>query len=374
MKKLFLALSCAVLTLSTVACNNEEDMPTPVSGQQNTIEASFPKGAEVKTLNVNVPDIQRTRVTDKDLGLDYWSAYSNQNLKIRYAVYTDDYHLFYSSDSAESEVTTNTGTFTLKVPTPAERTGWIFVWADKLGKESADKYQGYRINWEDFTVSMPAVIGEGALKDMSRNGDAWCYFGKLTPGTDNLSLKRKMGSIILATDEFELPTVAEKFGHTSITTSYWFGKEGEECSSAEEGYRVASWNWKTQEVTFAKNQFAVFYTTPMETGLEITTGSNSSLRPLMAAYYFCDSDPNATSSNQHLLNGMKTIFFSIKDNNGFEKIFSVEHGSIGFSNLRWIFYPQPYSSGNGGIFTSGNGNIHCNVDENWNVSNGSLLN
>ncbi|MBD5419125.1 MAG: hypothetical protein HDR48_03700 [Bacteroides sp.] len=372
MKKLFLALSCAVLTLSTVACNNEEDMPTPVNGQQNAIEASFPKGAEVKTLNVNVSDLQRTRVTDMEQGLTYWAGYNSHGFKIRYAVYTDDYKLFYSSDSAESEVTTPTGSFTLKVPAPAEKTGWIFVWADKLGKESADKYQGYRINWEDFTVSMPAVIGEGALKDMSRYGDAWCYFGKLTPGTDNLSLKRKMGSIMLATDEFELPTVAEKFGNSTITTSYWFGKEGEECSSAEEGYRVASWNWKTKEVTFAKNQFAVFHTVPMETRAEFTSGSRT-FYPLMAAYYFCDEDPSQTYANQHLLNGIDRIFFSIKDINGFEKIISMKHGSIGTSNLRWIFSPKPYSSGEGGIFTSGNGDIHCNVDENWNGTMGAQI-
>ena len=373
MKKLFLALTCAVLTLSTVACNNEEDMPTPVSGQQNTIEASFPKGAKVKTLNVNVPDLQRTRAGEVANGLDYWSAFNNDthDIKIRYAVYDDEDQLFYCSDEASEEVTTSTSSFNLKVPMPETENGGctIFVWADKLGKAGHDNYQGYRIDWENMTVMMPSVSREGAIAKLSKLGDAWCCEADLNESTSNITLKRKMSQIILATDEFELKSIAEQFGNKSLTCYYWFGKEGEDNSTRDSGYVVDKWNWRTQEITFKqRTQFALFDCIPMEYTPFMC--GNRILYPLLSAYYFSDYDKMAPGmpKSQHALNNINDIYFSVESGD-FNKTIKCKNGQVGNPNVRLIFTPKHYSEGEGGIFTSGNGEIQCNIDQYWNTIN-----
>lgn len=384
MKKLFLALSCAVLTLSTVACNNEEDMPTPVSGQQNTIEASFPKGAKVKTLNVNVPDLQRTRAAEDANGLEYWSAFNNDthDIKIRYAVYDNENHLFYSSDEAPEEVTTTTGSFNLKVPMPETENGGctIFVWADKLGKAGHDNYQGYRIDWENMTVSMPMVAQNGALANLSKLGDAWGCEADLNESTSNITLQRKMSQIILATDEFELKSIAEQFGNNSLVCYYWFGKDGEDNSTRESGYVVDKWNWRTQEITFSKRpQFALMDCIPMAyTPFKF---KDRTLYPILSAYYFTDWDKATGKTNtQHSINGMNTLYFSIKTgsitqtNEGdFTKTIECTNSFCGSPNTRRVFYPKHYSEGEGGIFTSGNGEIQCNIDQDFLFTLGNKL-
>lgn len=368
MKQLFMALSCAVLTLTTVACNNEEDIPAPISGTQSSIEASFPKGAEVMDLKINVPDLVRTRAEGD--GLDFWGAFNNdtQDIKIRYAVYTTDGNLFYSSDSAESELSTKLPSFSIKVPMPADDSNAnLFVWADKLGKDGDNSYQGYPINWEEHTVSMPAVINTGALTNMSKLGDAWCCYESITPSTTSITLKRKMSQIILATDEFELPAIADKFGHARTEATYWFCKDGEDCTTAENGYRVSSWNFVTGEIKFAKNQFAYFSTIPMENATLYV--NNRQVYPLMAAYYFCDGERmvDGNFNTQHMLNGLNHLRLSVKNADGYQKTFDV---GINYDpNMRWIIMPKKVSEGAGGIFTNGHGEIQSTLDLNWSYTN-----
>lgn len=377
MKKLFLALSCAVLTLSTVACNNEEDMPTPVSGQQNTIEASFPKGAKVKTLNVNVPDLQRTRAGE-DANFGFWSAFNNDthDIKIRYAIYDDDDNVFFCSDQLSEEVHTYVNSFTIKVPLPEISSARIFIWADKLGKAGNDNYQGYRIDWEKNMVFMPMVTGSGALAELSKLGDAWCCEADIDESTTNITLKRQMSQIILATDEFELESIASAYGNREVTTTYWYGKPSEDCSTKESGYIVHSWNWSTHEITYKKQpQFATFYAKPMNYEPIINEGLNRrTLYPLLSTYVFCDyldgeedGPQGEQNQTQAGINDMDDIYFQVKCG-GLDKTFKINNVFTSFPNHRYIFSPRNWKDGEGGIFTAGNGEIQCNIDQTWNWS------
>lgn len=379
MKKLFLALTCAVLTLSTVACNNEEDMPTPVNGQQNAIEASFPKGAKVKTLNINVPDLQRTRAGE-DTNFGFWSAFNNDthDIKIRYAIYDDDDNVFFCSDQLSEEVHTYVNSFTIKVPLPEYSSARIFIWADKLGKAGHDNYQGYRIDWEKTMVYMPSVNMSGALAELSKIGDAWCCEAEIDESTTNVTLKRQMSQIILATDEFELESIASAYGNIQGSTTYWYGKPSEDCSTKESGYTVLAWDWSTHEIFYKKQpQFAFFIAKPMN--YEPIIKGGRTLYPLMSTYVFCDYVDGEEEIHDHENNtqaseqNINDIYFQVKYGN-LDKTFKASNTLASAPNCRFIFSPKSWKDGEGGIFTSGNGEIQCNIDQTWSTTNNYVIN
>ena len=239
MKKLFFSILSAVSMVSLTACQSEEDVKVP-SSSDSSIEASFPKGATVKSMNVCVPEEARSRAGETNLPL--WEMFENdsQSLFIRYAVYDEDGSLFYSTDSANVPKTIDTRAFKISFPTPGENYK-IFVWADKLGKDPA----GYTIDWENHTVSIPNQTDSKLTADMSKLADAWYCWVSEVGESNTTTLTRATAQVNIISDEMGVNGIKNKYGDKDIITSVGL------CTSDDHTVSIPTvWHWNTDTYDF----------------------------------------------------------------------------------------------------------------------------
>lgn len=262
MKKfLFSAIACGLMAMPLVSCQNEGDPSVP--GQNQSTEASFPKGSEVRKISVEMPEESRTRAGGVPFPLwvfgggpdiEPWTFFN-----YRYAVYDDAGNLFYTSDEG-TPIDGNTS-IELSIPTPAESENpQIFIWAEKMTYEVGCKE--YVIDWNAKTVSIPPR--PGALnRDMAKLADAWFYKGTAKP-ENRVQLKRPFVQIDLVTNELDIQSVKDRYPN------------GINCSmSMRAGGNLPcfpnKWNWETDNLEFTSSVGWNYVTNPLGTGTDKKT-------------------------------------------------------------------------------------------------------
>lgn len=262
MKKfLFSAIACGLMAMPLVSCQNEGDPSVP--GQNQSTEASFPKGSEVRKISVEMPEESRTRAGGVPFPLwvfgggpdiEPWTFFN-----YRYAVYDDAGNLFYTSDEG-TPINGNTS-IELSIPTPAESENpQIFIWAEKMTYEVGSKE--YVIDWNAKTVSIPPR--PGALnRDMAKLADAWFYKGTAKP-ENRVQLKRPFVQIDLVTNELDIQSVKDRYPN------------GINCGmSMRAGGNLPclpnKWNWETDNLEFTSSVGWNYVTNPLGTGTDKKT-------------------------------------------------------------------------------------------------------
>lgn len=262
MKKfLFSAIACGLMAMPLVSCQNEGDPSVP--GQNQSTEASFPKGSEVRKISVELPEESRTRaggvpfplwVFGGGEGIEPWTFFN-----YRYAVYDDAGNLFYTSDEG-TPINGNTS-IELSIPTPAESENpQIFIWASKMEYEVGCKE--YVIDWNAKTVSIPPRPGD-LNRDMAKLADAWFYKGTAKP-EKRVQLKRPFVQIDLVTNELDIQSVKDRYPN------------GINCNmSMRAGGNLPclpnKWNWETDNLEFTSNVGWNYVTNPLGTGTDKKT-------------------------------------------------------------------------------------------------------
>lgn len=262
MKKfLFSAIACGLMAMPLVSCQNEGDPSVP--GQNQSTEASFPKGSEVRKISVELPEESRTRaggvpfplwVFGGGEGIEPWTFFN-----YRYAVYDDAGNLFYTSDEG-TPINGNTS-IELSIPTPAESENpQIFIWASKMEYEVGCKE--YVIDWNAKTVSIPTR--PGALnRDMAKLADAWFYKGTAKP-EKRVQLKRPFVQIDLVTNELDIQRVKDRYPNGIYCNMSMRAGGNLKCLPNK-------WNWETDSLEFKSNVGWNYVHNPLGTGTDKQT-------------------------------------------------------------------------------------------------------
>lgn len=241
MKKfLFSAIACGLMAMPLVSCQNEGDPSVP--GQNQSTEASFPKGSEVRKVTVEMPEESRTRAGGAPFPLwvfgggpeiEPWTFFN-----YRYAVYDDAGKLFYTSD--EGNPINGNNRIELSVPCPAEaQNPQIFIWASKMEYEVGS--QAYVIDWNAKTVTIPTEKN-AMYNDMAKLADAWFYKGTAKP-ENSVSLKRPFVQIDLVSNELDVQKVKENYAYGITCQMNMVDADGNKCLPNK-------WNWETDKIEF----------------------------------------------------------------------------------------------------------------------------
>lgn len=362
MKKfLFSVLACGMVATGMTSCQNEAD--EPINNVQN-IETTFPKGAKVASLAINIPNDARTRGEASpvyDLPLWYLAGEKIDiitNVYVRYGVYRSDGSLYYDSDSNITDLLTFTpSTISLKVPLPAnDPDAKIFIWADQLGEQSKTQYI---IDWNAKTVKLYG--SQGILnQDMSKYTDAYCFWG--TVPEKRATLQRPFAQVNLLSDEFELESVNKEFQYGLRTDLYFVNEDGVLKYPDK-------WNWDTDQIWFVnENQVGINFVFNLRgntlsthpewlTTLPKAKVGDRSFEYLGVFYVFAPQTrgPWVDATDNKKVNNFK---FEIKKQN--EKIRPVEAGKITLvssqlpdfrANDRIVFYNENKAEEGGGILT-----------------------
>ena len=229
MKKLLFFLMTAVVLLTT-SCQSEEDLiapptpPLPSVPVDTSLISSFPEGAEIENLVLQLPQEDHTRAEYSNFYQTKWNFWSEDRVHIRYAIYDENDNLFYCTGFANRDIELTWDSnhrFLFCIPKPDTEKYRLFIWIDKIGEDPT----GYNIDWENKTISISDLQGK-TQNDFSRLGDAMYYWSKepetLREGSLIYLRNRVLKAIQIQTSKSFEPQFEELYRDQYITSSIKF--------------------------------------------------------------------------------------------------------------------------------------------------------
>lgn len=204
MRKIFSALATAALAVTTLAsCSSSE--PSMIGNEPGQTES----GARYARVRITAPADFRTRAADDALPL--WNL-ADMKLNLFYCVYRADGSIYMSDAEGNgntsldglSGIQMQSGMASLEIPLPAGEDGFkIFLWADQTDHRqySASDDGVYDVNYTSRDISFAPHNSGYNFFNNSEKGDAFYFYGDLTPETTSIVMQRPFVQVNILSDE-----------------------------------------------------------------------------------------------------------------------------------------------------------------------------